>query len=74
MYKRDKKKMFTNKFAKSAGSDFMMISYNYGMDLSDTIVKHGQEKVRNDMNEWAKLWTPKEILNELKALKEQQDK
>ena len=54
----DKKEKFTDKFAKSAGMDFMVISYRYGMDLSDELVDYGEDEVRKIMKDWKRLHTP----------------
>jgi len=69
LYYGDKKKKFNDKFAKSAGKDFMMISYDYGMDLSDSLVEYGEDKVKKTIKDWEGLHTPQSILTRLKNLK-----
>ena len=58
MYRGDKKEKFTNNYAKDAGMDFMVISYRYGMDLSDELVDYGEDEVRKIMKDWKRLHTP----------------
>ena len=54
LYEGDRKKKFTNEYAKECGKDFMMLSYEYGQATSDTLIGYGQEKIRQTMEDWEK--------------------